>query len=160
MAKLPAALGSLGLGANASAAHGRAPPAAPLAQREVTVPEGVLPGQQIKLDVGGITVAAVVPPGLLAGQRFRVSLPAAAAAAAAAATADRSGPAAAAAALAAAEAEDERTGSRLSALSEEARTRRAVGALVGGAAAAGGALGAQLCSMLAHYEVANPNPAP
>ena len=85
MAKLPAALGSLGLGANASAAHGRAPPAAPLAQREVTVPEGVLPGQQIKLDVGGITVAAVVPPGLLAGQRFRVSLPAAAAAAAAAA---------------------------------------------------------------------------
>ena len=67
MAKLPAALGSLGLGANASAAHGRAPPAAPLAQREVTVPEGVLPGQQIKLDVGGITVAAVVPPGLLAG---------------------------------------------------------------------------------------------
>ena len=159
MAKLPAALGSLGLGANASAAHGRAPPAAPLAQREVTVPEGVLPGQQIKLDVGGITVAAVVPPGLLAGQRFRVSLPAAAAAAAAA-TADRSGPAAAAAALAAAEAEDERTGSRLSALSEDARTRRAVGALVGGAAAAGGALGAQLCSMLAHYEVANPNPAP
>ena len=159
MAKLPAALGSLGLGANASAAHGRAPPAAPLAQREVTVPEGVLPGQQIKLDVGGITVAAVVPPGLLAGQRFRVSLPAAAAAAAAA-TADRSGPAATAAALAAAEAEDERTGSRLSALSEEARTRRAVGALVGGAAAAGGALGAQLCSMLAHYEVANPSPAP
>ena len=159
MAKLPAALGSLGLGANASAAHGRAPPAAPLAQREVTVPEGVLPGQQIKLDVGGITVAAVVPPGLLAGQRFRVSLPAAAAAAAAA-TADRSGPAAAAAALAAAEADDERTGSRLSALSEDARTRRAVGALVGGAAAAGGALGAQLCSMLAHYEVANPNPAP
>jgi len=159
MAKLPAALGSLGLGANASAANGGAPLAAPLAQREVTVPEGVLPGQQIKLDVGGITVAAVVPPGLLAGQRFRVSLPAAAAAAAAA-TADRSGPAAAAAALAAAEADDERTGSRLSALSEDARTRRAVGALVGGAAAAGGALGAQLCSMLAHYEVANPNPAP
>ena len=67
MAKLPAALGSLDLGANASAAHAGVPPAAPLAQREVIVPEGVLPGQQMKLHVGGITVAAVVPPGLLAG---------------------------------------------------------------------------------------------
>eukprot|EP00964_Phaeocystis_antarctica_P147926 scaffold114652_cov46-Phaeocystis_antarctica.AAC.3 len=68
------------------AGHGGAPAAAPLVQREVTVPDGVVPGQKIQLEVGGMTVAAVVPPGLVAGQRFRVSLPAAATAAATAAT--------------------------------------------------------------------------
>ena len=53
MDRLPSALGGLGLGVNL-AGHAGAPAAAPLVQREVTVPDGVLPGEQIKLQVGGL----------------------------------------------------------------------------------------------------------
>ena len=59
MGNLPAALGGLGLGASLSVAA-----SAPLVERVVTVPDGVLPGQKIQLEVGGMTVTLTLtlPP--------------------------------------------------------------------------------------------------
>ena len=59
MGNLPAALGGLGLGAGLSVAA-----APPLVERVVTVPDGVLPGQKIQLEVGGMTQALTLtlPP--------------------------------------------------------------------------------------------------